>query len=294
MAEELDTSSWFDLKNYEPLKTMSIEGWASVLESRAYCQEVYDYDAKQEDREWTLQAIADELKAGYFSVDPFVDTYINEDFAKEMLRGHSFSKLTVDSLRNYQAWDMAEDRWPPQEWSAAFQKKRDEWQKPCEDGENKDGLQEIADAPYDFRFKQYMNIDYIPSSAHVVISLDAPDEQIKNDFSHWLTHYRKSADYHVQKKLAHKKLFTQKTFDYWIEYSLIPYLDLDLIAKIEGKKILQRQMADLIFPNPVGFTSIERLRDTTIPEAKRLMEQATRWSLVRQVANEKLTRTKNT
>lgn len=292
MAEELDTSSWFDLKNYEPLKTMSIEGWASVLESRAYCHEVYDYDAKEEDREWILQAMADELKAGYFSVDDFVNAYI-EDYAKAMLKGQSFFTSSVNSLKNYEAWDMANDRWSDDKWSS-FQKMRDEWQKPFEDGENKVGLLEAAHAPYDFHFKHYLNRDYIPSSAHVVIDLNATDEQIENDFCHWLTHYRKASGYRVPKKKAHEKLFNQKTFDYWIEYSLIPYLDLELIAKIEGKKILQRQMADLIFPNPVGFTSIERLRDTTIPEAKRLMEQATRWSLVRQAANEKVTKTKNT
>jgi hypothetical protein len=282
--EKLDTSGWFDLKNYEPLKTMSIEGWASVLESRAYCHEVYDYDAKQEDLEWTLQAMADELKAGYFVVDPFVDGYINEDYAKEKLMGHPFSTSSVDSLRNYEAWDMANDRWPSRELSV-FQKIRDEWQKPCEnneDGENKDDLLEVAHAPYDFHFKQYLNSDYIPSLAHVVISLEAPDEQIENDFSHWLTHYRKAAGCHIPKNKAHEKLFSQKTFDYWIEYGLIPYLDLVLIAKIEGKVITQETLGELIFPDESNLNLEYRIKTVTKPEAERLMEYSTRWSLLHQ------------
>lgn len=82
-----------------------------------------------------------------------------------------------------------------------------------------------------------IRIDLEPS-AHVVINLSASDEQIKNDFSHWLTHYRQAINYqHL------KMLFTQADFEYWVEYGVIPYLDLVLIAKIEDKKITQNKMA---------------------------------------------------
>lgn len=35
MADALDTS-WFDLKNYEEFRTMSVEGWIWQLEARNY------------------------------------------------------------------------------------------------------------------------------------------------------------------------------------------------------------------------------------------------------------------
>lgn len=96
---------------------------------------------------------------------------------------------------------------------------------------------EIAYTPHDFHIKQHSHFDLEPS-AHVVINLSASDEQIKNDFSHWLTHYRQAINYqHL------KMLFTQADFEYWVEYGVIPYLDLVLIAKIEDKKITQNKMA---------------------------------------------------
>ena len=292
VAEELDTSGWFDLKKYEVLKTMSIEGWASVLESRSFISECYD-SAEQEDFDWPLPQMAGELKAGDFLVDAFVDVYINQDYAKEMLRNdYSFSTSTVNNIKNYQAWDMAEGGLLGE--FSAFQKMRDEWLRPFEDDENKDGLLEVAHAPYDLRFKQILNRNYIGSSAHVEINLNAPDEQILNDFSHWLKHYRKASGCHVPKKKAHKKLFTQKTFNNWIEFGLIPYLDLVLIAKIEGKDITQEKLGELIFPNEPDVNTEYRIRTVTKPEAERLMEKATRSSILMQAANEKATRTKNT
>ena len=154
-------------------------------------------------------------------------------------------------------------------------------------------LMEVAHAPYDFHFKQYLNSDYIPSSAHVVVNLEAPDEQIKNDFNHWLTHYRKASGCHVPKKKAHEKLFNQKTFDYWVEYGLILYLDLVIVAKLEGKNITQEKLGELIFPDEVDdVDTTYRIRTITAPEADRLIESATRWSLKRQAAREKLARGK--
>lgn len=290
MAEELDTS-WFDLKNYDALKTMSSEGWASVLESRAYILQVYD-DAKLrgEDLEWTLQAMADELKAGYFEVDEMVDCYINGDHEHERLRWHSFSTLSVDSLKNSEVWDMAKDN----SKFSAYQKMRDEWLRPIEEDENKDGLLEIAHSPYDLRFKQILNVNYIPSHANVVINLDFPDKQIINDFSQWLTHYRKAAGYNVPKKLAHKRVFTQSTYDNWIKHGLIPYLDLLIVAKIEGKEITQKKLSEVIFPDEFDVDTEYRIRTITKPEAERLMEKATHRSLLKQAANGKVSRAKST
>ena len=140
MAEELDTS-WFDLKNYEVLKTMSIEGWVSLLDIRADCIEPYDCcDVTEEDREYTRQEIVNDLKAGCFESEKFVEMFANldlEDYAQEVLMWHSFSTSTVDSLRNYQAWYNSNESRPGSEW-VAFQKMRDEWLKPWENDEDDD------------------------------------------------------------------------------------------------------------------------------------------------------------
>jgi uncharacterized protein DUF6387 len=290
VAEELDTS-WFDLKNYDALKAMSIEGWASALQARANIFEIYDYAIlKGQDIASTqLQLMADELKDGYFEFDGMIDSYVNEDHTAERLTWHSFSTLSVGSLKNHEAWNMTENKYSSSEW-IAFQKMRDEWQKPWEGDDKKEDIKDAAHAPYDFRFKQFLNRDYISSHAHVVINLDFPDEQIINDLKQWLTHYRKAAGYNVPKRLAHKRVFTQSSFDNWIKDGVIPYLDLVIVAKIEGKEITQNKLGKVIFPDEFDVDTEYRIRTITKPEAERLMEDSTRWSLMFQAAFEKVAR----
>ena len=120
------------------------------------------------------------------------------------------------------------------------------------------------------------------SDAHVVIDLSATDEQIMNDFSNWLEYFRKYIDYPTQ-----KKLITQSDFDQWIEYRVIPYLDLALIAKLEGKKITQNQIARLIFPDEYEVDIVERLRKVTKPIAQRLIKNEIQTTLSTQLVYEK-------
>ena len=247
MAEEFDTS-WFNLKNYEPFKTMSIQEWASQLEVRAYC-----FNAEQEEFGWAMSAMANALKKGVLETDETIDELCN-DVIGRALKSHLFSTATVGSLTNHQVWDMTNDRIPLTNAVRAFQSMREEWLKPWEDGENKGNVLEAAYAPYDFHFKQYLGMDYNPSMAHVTVDLHATDEQIEIDFSHWLLHYRKDTGHCVPKKKIHEKLFTQEVFDAWIDDGLIPYLDLVLIAEIEGKSITQEELGELIFPGEADRT----------------------------------------
>ena len=93
-----------------------------------------------------------------------------------------------------------------------------------------------------------------------------------------------------------KVLYTQDDFDYWIKYCVIPYLDLTLIAKIEGKIIKQSAMGKLIFPdelndddkNPVGIISA-----TTQPTAKWLIKTKIHRTLLTQLVSQKESGMKN-
>ena len=282
--KELDTS-WFDLKNYEALKTMSIEDWTLMLYSRYYY-----YDAEQDRKyfsELSLSEMVDELKSVVKPLVRFndvVDTWVN-DWTEDILENYSFSTSSVNSLTNLKLWFMT--------LGNRFYELQNNSLKPQGDdtGASNDNLLEIGRIPYDLDFKKQHN--YFPSEAHLAIKLSATDEQLKKDFDHWLTNYRKTTDYRVpKKKKIHEQLFTQKVFDYWIEFGIFPYLDLMLIAKIEGKTIGHGKMADLIFPNPIGFTAIGRLRDTTIPEAKRLIKSEIHESMIIQLVSEKANRMK--
>ena len=154
MTNELDTS-WFDLKNYEMLKTMPIEGWIWQLEARYHyhrlkCDRPMDHDNEagrflllEADR--LLLSIANELKAG---IIPENSNYPHERHnwrAGAILEGHSFSTASVDSLTSYDLWKMAKNKDLSHVWDA------------CEhdhvfflDDCHNDELSEIAHTPYDF------------------------------------------------------------------------------------------------------------------------------------------------
>jgi hypothetical protein len=214
------------------------------------------------------------LKAGFIPDDP---NYRNrsQSNANSILKGHPFSTSSVDSLLSYDIWCMGKDSDLKDVWSA------------CEaasdltvDSSNED--LKIAFTPHDLNTKQFSRFDF-EKLAHVVVDLTATDEQIKYDFNHWLTHIRQALN--CQRP---KKLFTRADFDRWVELGIIPYLDLVLIAKIEGKKIKQNQLGKLIFPNDLTVDVVERIRKSTKPLAERLMNTEIHRLLSIQLTYEKI------
>lgn len=143
--------------------------------------------------------------------------------AGAILEGYSFSTASVKSLDSYQIWKMANDASLSHIWDAC--KHSDEF---CMTEKEDQNLFELAHSSHDLNDKKML--DYW-KQAHVVIDLSATDKQLIYDFSQWLKNFRKEIDV-----MRSKNFYTQKDFDYWIEYGVIPYLDLMLIAKIEGKK----------------------------------------------------------
>lgn len=361
LANKLDTS-WFNIKNYEPLKSMSIEDWALALQTRYFINDEYDTFVKQKtlrseqcdyfsklkaqgkdeyDDDYTqedIEELADHLKHKCCSLVDSFEYYTAKSFVKDDDVNNSFSISSVNSLTVIESWDISEDGTfgANIDYQSAYQKTRDkhstqslmldvmmhrmglmegaknkakaeltaesvsEYEKKANefheisedyrkefDGDEiyKDFISDAHSTPYDFRHKQYFNRDYISSIAHVTVDLDATNEQIENDFSLWLTNYRKASGYRDPEQKRDEKLFDQATFDYWIEYGLIPYIDLILIAKIEGKTITRKKLGELIFPDEfLDVNTEERIKTLTKPKAEKLLEDSTWWSLLGQAA----------
>jgi hypothetical protein len=282
MAKELETS-WFDLKNYDALKTMSTEDWIWQLMARVQYHKI-ERDSLSHDDE-SLSSIAATLKGGVIPDDPGHAQHMAmcNWWCQGVIEGQPFSTASVDSLTSFELWRMAKDNDHTHVWEACEYTRDSLFEFDC----NND-LLDIANAPHDFHIKQYSPFD-IESSAHVVVNLSATDEQIKKDFAHWLTHYRQAINY------QHKeKLFTQVDFNYWVEYGVIQYLDLVLIAKIEGKKITQNKLARLIFPDEFDVDIVERIRKVTKPTAEWLIKSEICNTLFTQLSYEKITGMKNT
>lgn len=259
MTNELDTSNWFDLKNYDKLNELDLAGWAELLAFRHH----------------------------YYlltNISKNATTLFTSDFEDEYL---------VDSLKNRSHWTLSdldefcfniEDDLID---AVAYLKqgavsltpgipKSPTWPAVCDLSElDVFNLALESGTSYEYPFNPNVNfseMDKQPigfnneNKVPVNINLNATDEQINIEFSRWLAGRRKAAS--IQ---SPKKLFTKADFDYWILYGVIPYLDLMLIAKIEGKKITQNKMANLIFPTEYNIDTTGRIRDTTKPEAERLI-----------------------
>lgn len=298
MAEEFDTS-WFNLKNYEALKTMPIEGWIFQLEKRCQYYEL-------EGRAWEdmipdeaaiyFAPIVTELKAGVIPDDPNFLRRINAQCEAASNRDYS-STGSVSSVSSIDLWYMSKESRLGHVWDACQH---------ASDFVIHDDLDndqfEIACTPHELNIKKYSRFDR-KNSAYVAINLSATDPQIKKDFDHWLKNYRKATGHYNEtpkkkspEMLSKKVLYTQEDFDYWIRFCVVPYLDLTLIAKLEGKIIKQAAMGKLIFPdelnndnkNPVGIISA-----TTQPTAKWLIKTKIHRTLLIQLVSQKENRMKN-
>ena len=96
-----------------------------------------------------------------------------------------------------------------------------------------------------------------------------------------LTEYRKHTGI-----VPRKKAFTNKELSEWVIYRLLPYIDLTLLSKIEGKPITQVKKAELIFSNE-KVDIVERVRKTTKPKAEQLFKPETIHAMKAQILSEK-------
>jgi hypothetical protein len=102
--------------------------------------------------------------------------------------------------------------------------------------------------------------------ANIIINLSATNEQIKEDFNHWLKFYRKQLSVGPI-----KNDFSQKDFTKWIKWRLIPYLDLKLISMYEDKELSLVEIAGLLYGDEYDVDIVERVRRTTKPKAEWLI-----------------------
>jgi len=100
--------------------------------------------------------------------------------------------------------------------------------------------------------------------AYVSIDLSASNEQILDSLSHWLNDQRKSAP-----KVRLNRV-TKKDFDDWIIAKIVPYFDLINLALLDGTRISNHKIGDLLFPDEVDVDVAERVRKVTQPKANKV------------------------
>lgn len=253
MCEELDTS-WFDLKKYDKLNELDLDGWGLNLNIRSFMLYALNFEGRShfEDLLSVIHQRIDKIKE-----NPIIN---NSKLLGKESHKYLFNTYSVESIKAYDFWTHANEDFFSDVWEC------------CELNDSSYLIpeqQELIDKPLNVLFHE-RNITN--KEAYIQIDLSATDEQIKSDFNHWLKEYRKFIDFK-----SNKRNFTDTDLLQWIEYRILPYIDLTLIAKIEKKTITQAKIARLIYPNnyDTDIDITERLRRIIKPKADWLLKEET-------------------
>jgi hypothetical protein len=180
MSKELDVS-WFDLSKYDELASMDLSGWHTQLDVRSL---IYGCISSYKDTHPDLR--------NYDVLDFFKRIKINpiwrhndgsvgfERGTNYYLSKYPFNTYSVRNTQSVGIWDYANNDDFKNVWDNC---------KKYNETDLDDDLLELISTPYDLL---HSNNDI--ETANLTINLTATDEQITNDFKHWLTEYRKYID----------------------------------------------------------------------------------------------------
>jgi hypothetical protein len=273
VANKLDTR-WFDLKKYSAVADFTLFDWEYQLDIRHNLNNIilcHETNTLREAVEWIINHIKTT------PANRLTNQRLIPGAALSRLRQHSFDTYSVNNTTTTDIHRMGNDPRLRSAWAAIER---------IADGARIKGDGELAKTPYDLLKSK----SYYGNIANITVDLTATDEQIKKDFAKWLLEYRKTTRYKLNP--AHTKIF--KTFNDsvlkdWEECCVLPYIDLDLMAKLEGKKITLNEIDGLIFPKKsdedramqttkprlLNKEVDDRARRTTKPRAEWLMRNET-------------------
>lgn len=118
------------------------------------------------------------------------------------------------------------------------------------DVQHESGVDDESACDEIIRESKLWGLDRFP---HLVIDLYARDEQIKKDFSKWLSTYRK-----ISGKASPKPL-DQTNFDRWYQDKVLPYFDLVAWAHWRKTKVTRERIVSLLYPSDADATT-DRLK----------------------------------
>lgn len=241
-------TSWFDLKKYRVLNEFDLKQWYQQLSIRS------DMFCRVDDAAEFAQRIKQ---------NPIIDDFDEQEWEKHFLNKvvrplvmETPAHVLIDAFNNEKLNTML-----------ARLKSGDE----VYFDEN---APQISDTmPYDEICNLYEIETY--GFANVSVDLMASDEQIKADFNQWLASQRERTKCYEVSKKNFRKNFTDANLAEWVEYKLLPYMDLMFIKSVEQKEIQQTEIAELIFADEYNVDIIDRLRRSTQSKSELLMRDDT-------------------
>jgi hypothetical protein len=286
--------TWFKLENYQDTNKLDADSWYDELMTRYFTRNALKYKEKYVFKIWEMiknrKLLNDEESASKALKSP-------DNILSQCEEGGGF-RLNAITPRLHQLQILPKNAQPAESPARAvgcitnlmmygaywcseksvqdvvIQKLRglvDSEKERWADQPEEDSLAWIHQ-PFD-RLSQEDRFNAAPEFAFAWIDLEASDEQIKAEFSRWLTKERDRRNVP-----AVKKSFNENDFQGFYESAVLPYLDLMYWATLEKVKINQYVIAQAIFPDAYAPESevdpLGRLK-TTKKKADYLMKYDT-------------------
>lgn len=289
MEKKLDTS-WFDLKKYEELKELDLYGWerqisarqgiktflsistqlaARLFEDIKVCPIIEESDGRGRERwgKWRKSDVNHPYNTNSVFSIPAESLKLFSDSPRLKFPNH----VLLNSPNNYSYREKAKlSEAPPDLSSQNINRANFQW--PI----TPTPLMRVEspELPYDTPTIGGDRGRCLNTTA-VMIDLSASDEQIKKDFDHWLSEFRKAV------KCTAGNFTKEIALAGWVQKKLLPYIDLMLAAELDGLTLGHVQAANLIFP---GLSDIDnKIRRTTKPWADWLMKEETLFAIQAQL-----------
>lgn len=257
LSREIPT--WFNLNNYEGVKDFGIFEWSVNLRVRERLLLGDFLSEELKDIFWE-----EIIKHGLISKKTCNEYFLeDEDFFEDYGGGGRL----VYGLSMHRAHEIYECiKWDTElqcnlaiiEYQKIFHSARTD---PLDDFESylsEWHKTEFLRGKYDEQYDEYGDF-----SPHVCVDLEAPDDVLVDAFKTWLAVERKKSGQLKSNAKARKN--DRWNFAKWCEYSVLPYLDLQ-IYQLESKKTIPvNVIGNAIFSLNVEFDTTEAVRKTTRP-----------------------------
>lgn len=101
----------------------------------------------------------------------------------------------------------------------------------------------------------------------IAVDLKASDESLKRSFATWLGRVRVASG-----AKAVGKVFSDKEAHVWVNQYYLPYLDLTFWSKLQGRRISDEVMTDVLYPSHLR-PSIDRIRTAFKAKAEKIVSK---------------------
>ncbi|WP_445368202.1 DUF6387 family protein [Methylomonas sp. BW4-1] len=258
--------SWFNLNNYDRYASMSLEDWQWQLQIRTLMHYLINYAPGL--KSCFEENLINGIKNGFVGRGSYLCLGFSEAFTQ---RDAKRSESSVKSITSLQLWKIFKHEFDNKELVEACKHGESFWHK--EDCNRE--LAKLANRPHAINRREILKRRKY-SQFEISVDLNATDEVLKEDFSHWLASVRetlKPKDRYTPKVTEIKT----KELKNWVKLKCIPYLDLKFMWLYGGndEHDFRGQMVEkLLFPNdPIkGYDPRDRVRKSTKDWANRIIE----------------------